>query len=107
VLQRLRLKQVTDWHARLLRTGDRNGGPLSARTVGHGCTVPCRLQSRTISSHARVALIASKELDIVQISRRLGHKNANATLKIYAHLFTRDDRAAAAVMEAVMTGKER
>jgi hypothetical protein len=39
----------------------------------------------------------------VQISRRLGHKNPNVTLNIYAHLFKHDDSDAAAAMEAAMT----
>lgn len=47
------------------------------------------------------ALIAAK-LDVVQISKRLGHANAVVTLSVYAHLFDTSDAAAAAAIEAVM-----
>lgn len=35
VLQKLRPAQIADWHATLLKSGGKNGKPLSARTVGH------------------------------------------------------------------------
>jgi hypothetical protein len=40
---------------------------------------------------------------VVKISQRLGHKNPSVTLKIYAHLFDKDDREAAEAAEAAMT----
>jgi hypothetical protein len=198
MLQRLRPKQIDDWHKTLLKTGARSGGPLSARTVGHAhrvlhralqkavetevlsrnvasaispptvkeaeieilalpanavaalrehCrklketrlalglgrpdddtllfaevdgspTAPNRLTRRwqdacvslglpRVSFHAlrhthASALIASG-LDVVLISRRLGHANPTVTLNVYGHLFKRDDRAAADAIEAAMT----
>jgi integrase len=38
----------------------------------------------------------------VAISRRLGHANPTVTLNVYAHLFKKDDRAAAAAIEKVL-----
>jgi integrase len=52
-------------------------------------------------SHAS-ALIASG-LDVLTISRRLGHGSPAITLGIYGHLFRTDDRAAA-IIEAALTG---
>lgn len=52
-------------------------------------------------SHAS-ALIASG-LDVLTISRRLGHGSPAITLSVYGHLFKTDDRAAA-IMEAMLTG---
>ncbi|PSJ64483.1 site-specific integrase [Mesorhizobium ephedrae] len=53
------------------------------------------------------ALIASK-LDVVAISRRLGHASPVVTLSIYAHLFKQtDDGAASAIEDAMRTGAER
>jgi integrase len=49
------------------------------------------------------ALIAAK-LDIVKISRRLGHAKPSITLDIYGHLFETDDREAAEAIDAMMTG---
>jgi integrase len=34
-LQKLRPRHVADWHATLLKSGGKDGAPLSARTVGH------------------------------------------------------------------------
>jgi integrase len=50
------------------------------------------------------ALIAAK-LDVVAVSRRLGHANPTVTLNIYSHLFENKDDAAAAAIEAAMRRK--
>jgi integrase len=39
---------------------------------------------------------------VVAISRRLGHANPTVTLKVYGHLFKKDDGAAAAAIEAAL-----
>ena len=51
-------------------------------------------------SHAS-ALIASG-LDVLTISRRLGHSSAVVTLGVYGHLFRDKDRKAADAIEAVL-----
>lgn len=51
-------------------------------------------------SHAS-ALIASG-LDVLTVSRRLGHGNAVVTLNTYAHLFQKSDTAAAKAIEAAL-----
>jgi integrase len=50
------------------------------------------------------ALIASG-MDVLSISRRLGHGSPALTLNVYGHLFKPDDRAAA-IMEAALKGME-
>ena len=50
------------------------------------------------------ALIASGKLDVVSISRRLGHGSPTVTLTVYAHMFQKTDTAAAAAIEAALTG---
>ncbi len=44
--------------------------------------------------------IAAK-LDIITISRRLGHSKASITLDVYGHLFTENDTAAADAIDAI------
>jgi integrase len=62
--------------------------------------------SRAASPHASALISAG--LDVVAISRRLGHANPTVTLNVYAHLFVKTDTAAASAIEAVLrTGKER
>jgi integrase len=44
-------------------------------------------------------------VDIVTISKRLGHSKPDITLPIYAHLFRKDDGKAAAVINSALAGK--
>jgi integrase len=57
--------------------------------------------------HTHASALIDEGLNVVVISRRLGHKNPTVTLNIYAHLFKRDDRAAAEAIERAMRGKPR
>ena len=52
--------------------------------------------------HTHASALIAAGLDVVLISRRLGHANAAVTLSVYGHLFKRDDSAAASAMEAAM-----
>lgn len=52
--------------------------------------------------HTHASQLIAAGLDVVTISRRMGHASPNVTLAVYAHLFRhRDDKAAAAVNAAV------
>jgi integrase len=53
-------------------------------------------------SHA-LALIAAG-LDVVSVSRRLGHGSPSITLRVYPHAFSTTDAAAAQAIEAAMNG---
>jgi integrase len=58
--------------------------------------------------HTSASALIAAGLDVVAISRRLGHANPTVTMNIYAHLFKRDDSAAANAIEAVLkTTRER
>jgi hypothetical protein len=48
LLQKLCPSQVHDWHATLLKSGGKDGRPLSARTVGHAHRVPHRAFERAL-----------------------------------------------------------
>jgi integrase len=52
--------------------------------------------------HTHASALIAAGLDVVAISRRLGHSSPVVTLRIYAHLFKRDDTDAVAAIEAVM-----
>ena len=62
---------------------------------------PAKMRFHDLTPHAP-ALIASG-LDVVAISRRLGHASAVVTLSVHAHLFTRSDEGVAAAIETTMT----
>ena len=43
-------------------------------------------------------------LDIVKVSKRLGHAKPSITLQIYAHLFRDDDASVVAALNATLLG---
>ena len=52
--------------------------------------------------HSHASQLIDGGVDVVTISKRLGHSNPNITLRTYAHLYRqRDDKAAEAINEAM------
>ncbi len=52
--------------------------------------------------HTHASMLIASGVDIVEISRRLGHADPSITLKVYSHLFRSDDsKSAAAINEAL------
>jgi integrase len=52
--------------------------------------------------HTHASALIAGGVDVVAIARRLGHANPTVTLRIYAHLFKKDDSAAVAAIEAAL-----
>src|SRR5262249_12462455 len=52
--------------------------------------------------HTHASQLIASGLDVVTVSRRLGHGNPTVTLNVYAHLFGNTDERAAAIVEAAM-----
>jgi integrase len=52
--------------------------------------------------HTHASQLISEGVDIVTISKRLGHAKPTITLAIYAHLFQKDDSKAAAAINAAL-----
>lgn len=52
--------------------------------------------------HSHVSALIAAGLDVVAVSRRIGHASPAVTLAVYAHLFQSKDDAAAAAIEAAM-----
>ena len=51
--------------------------------------------------HTHASSLIAAGLDVLTISRRLGHASPTITLGVYGHLFTNTDDKAAEVMEAL------
>jgi integrase len=52
--------------------------------------------------HTHASHLIDAGIDVVKISRRLGHASPAITLKVYAHLFRRrDDKSSKAINDAV------
>jgi hypothetical protein len=57
---------------------------------------------------ATASALITEGIDVLTISRRIGHASPVVTLGIYGHLFSETDRTAAKAIEtALRTGKER
>jgi len=54
--------------------------------------------------HTHASQLIAEGVDIVTISKRLGHATANVTLGVYAHLFAMDDSKAAAAINRALGG---
>jgi integrase len=52
--------------------------------------------------HTHASQLIAAGLDVVTVSRRLGHSNPTVTLNVYAHLFDKTDQRAAAILEAAL-----
>ena len=52
--------------------------------------------------HTHASQLIDAGVDIVTISKRLGHAKPDITLRIYAHLFQKDDGKAAAAINAAL-----
>ena len=55
--------------------------------------------------HTHASPLIAAGLDVVAISRRLGHANPTVTLNTYGHLFKKDDTAAVNAIEAALRTK--
>jgi integrase len=52
--------------------------------------------------HTHASQLIDAGVDIVTNSKRLGHAKPDITLRIYAHLFRKDDGKAAAAINAIL-----
>jgi integrase len=52
--------------------------------------------------HTHASMLIAAGVDIATIAKRLGHASPATTLKVYAHCFKRDDRAAADAIDALV-----
>ena len=55
--------------------------------------------------HSHASALIARGLDVLTISRRLGHGSPVVTLTTYAHLFEKTDLTAASAMEATLKAK--
>ena len=82
---------------------DTNCGPILVVDDDPGfCAViveasqsPAKLSLHSLR-HGFASLLIANGLNVVYVSRQLGHANPSITLEVYAHLFDRADHAATA-----------
>ena len=52
--------------------------------------------------HTHASILISKGVDVVKVSKRLGHANAKIILEIYAHLIPNEDNDLADIFEKAL-----
>jgi integrase len=103
----LRMKLGTGkLHDNDLLFADINGAPLSPNAVSAAWSDYARqigMSEVTFHSlrHTHASQLIDQSVDIVTISKRLGHAKPDITLRIYAHLFRKDDSKAADAINAI------
>ncbi len=56
--------------------------------------------------HTHASMLIDAGIDVVKVSKRLGHADPSVTLRVYSHLFQRrDDKSADAIDAAVAAFK--
>jgi integrase len=55
--------------------------------------------------HTHASMFIAAGVDVLTISRRLGHSKPSTTLDVYGHLFKGADAAAANAIDAIFRGK--
>jgi integrase len=83
-----------------------DGSPLSPDNLSRDWCRTCRRFGLPVVMlhalrHTHASALIAKGIDVVQISRRLGHSSPVITLETYAHLFKTVDGAAAAAAESL------
>jgi integrase len=83
-----------------------DGAPASPRSFTKEWRSAATAIGAAVSLHAlrhtHVSQLIAAGIDIVRISKRLGHANVSTTLDVYSHLFAaREDKSAAAINAAV------
>jgi integrase len=86
-----------------------DGSPLSPDNLSRDWARTCKsLGLPKVMFHAprhtHVSALIAAGVDVVQISRRIGHGSPTVTLNTYAHLFKTADTAAADAIEAAIVG---
>ena len=89
-----------------------DGSPMSPDNLSRDWVRACKsLGLRRVMFHAlrhtHVSALIAAGVDVVQISRRIGHSSPTVTLNTYTHLFKTADTAAADAIEAAMVGTTR
>ena len=84
-----------------------NGGPQSPRSLsGDWRETASAIGVAGINFHAlrhtHASMLIDASIDIVRISKRLGHASPNITLQVYAHLFNKRDSKSAAAINAAL-----
>jgi integrase len=83
-----------------------DGSPLSPNALSKEWAIAAAALGLAVTFHAlrhtHASMLIDSGIDVVKISKRLGHANVSTTLDVYSHLFVaREDKSAQAINAAV------
>src|SRR5262249_13796896 len=85
-----------------------DGSPQSPGTFGHAWSRLAQDLGIAVTFHAlrhtHASMLIDRKVDPVKISKRLGHASPAITMQVYAHMYKKDDREAAAAINAALGG---
>ena len=86
---------------------DHHGEPISPNHLSimwRRAIAPLPVPKVTLHAlrHSHASALIAAGVDVVTVSRRLGHGSPNITLSVYAHLMPETDKAAAAAIERIL-----
>jgi integrase len=84
----------------MARPGRRTGSRRKFALAMASLTIDATLQGLR---HTHVSQLIAAGLDVLTISRRIGHASPTITLAVYGHLFSNTDARAAEIMQATFT----
>src|ERR1700731_2755254 len=80
--------------------GNATDGSFGGTSVGPGQRIGMSEITFHALRHTHASQLIAGGVDIVTISKRLGHAKPSVTLAVYAHMFTTGDSKAAAAINA-------
>jgi integrase len=102
--KKVQQKEFKKWNENMLVCGGEN--PLRDTSLSNkNIELSQKAELRTIRihdfRHTHATLLINEGINIQEIARRLGHSNANITLKVYAHLYPREEERAIKILNRI------
>jgi integrase len=77
----------------------------SIAAIAGSAPTPAAVAAASGLRHTHASQLNDAGIDIVMISKRLGHSKPDITLRVYAHLFRKDDSKAADAIDAALAAR--
>lgn len=102
--QKIQEKEYKNWSDNMLVCGGEN--PLRDTSISNkNIELSQKAGLRTIRihdfRHTHATLLINEGINAQEIARRLGHSDATITLKVYAHLYPREEERAVKILDSI------
>ena len=103
--KRLQQQEYTKWNEDMLVCGGEiplRDSSLSNKNIEFSKSAGVRTLRIHDFRHTHATLLINEGINAGEIARRLGHSNVTTTLKVYAHLYPREEERALQVLNAIL-----